>query len=343
MSEKNFQINIFFGDAGKETARLAFLYDSSAVLVNHSNYKHFLDFTPKKDITIYTSLKDLPDDLNVVWNILTQATSVTYCPTDHWSDNKTVDITDPTASLQGFTEHILLRLKSYVTVKNLDLNLLPSPKATILVSRRISKHKQLWIVGCSLSHGTGVDPRQRYGQLIADELGLPCSFLTGTGTAIDWAADQIIRSDIRPDDIVIWGLTHIRRLTYVDNHKVMPVTIARYDPSSPYYDKNLENIVSKKEIFSQNTFYNHAYSVERVINFCKKAKAQLLIIGLLADESMDFLHANPEYHLYPYPPIVHENHFVNYKFQDLAADGWHPGPRQHQMYKNFILPLIKSS
>ena len=36
---------------------------------------------------------------------------------------------------------------------------------------------QLWCVGCSITHGVGVNANERSGMLIADYLKLPVSFL----------------------------------------------------------------------------------------------------------------------------------------------------------------------
>lgn len=338
MKKQNFRLTVFLGDVSENVATQALQSDDSAFLLDFNNCLEFLDNKLTDDTTVYTSLGDVSNNVSQLWMLLNSADVVVYCPPDVWSDGKKVDPLSPTASIQGFTEHLLLMLPQDKVV-DLDRGQLSADPMPLVDNRR-SEDPQLWVAGCSISHGVGVDSSQRYGQLLADELHLHCSFLTRAGSAIDWASDQILRSDIRPGDTVVWGLTSSERLTYIHNQKLLHGINA----SSYIIDDQLKNIVSATTLLSQNTFYQHMYSIDRVINFCKITKVKLLIVGLLTQAAcLRHLSNTPFFHPYPYPPDFTDSNskFVNFlNFADIGTDNLHPGPEQHSLYKNFILSLI---
>jgi hypothetical protein len=192
------------------------------------------------------------------------------------------------------------------------------------------------VAGCSISHGTGVDKETRYGQLISNQLNIDCSFLTRPGSAIDWASDQIVRSDIRKGDIVIWGLTQACRTTFVHDNQLLPgVTVQSYQ-----IYPNLDKILPLSTLLSQNTLYHHYMSIERAINFCKKCQAKLLMIGLSHQNSgiVSFLKTKKNYFLYPYRPGFDD---VVHTYIDFGTDNCHPGPMQHQEYADFCQSTLK--
>lgn len=338
MKKQNFRLTVFFGDVFENVAIQALQSDNSAFLLNFNNCVEFLNNELRKDTTIYTSIGDLNGNVSQLWQLLNLADAVVYCPPTVWSDGKTVDVFSPTESTQGYSEHWLLMLPQN-KVFNFDRSRL-STNPVPLVDRRRSEEPQLWVAGCSITHGMGVDSSQRYGQLVADELNIPCSFLTRIGSAIDWASDQIIRSDIRTGDTVIWGLTSANRLTYIHNQKLLEGINA----NSYIFNNQLEKIVSASTLLSQNTFYHHMYSIDRVINFCNIIKVKLIIVGLLTTDScLRHLSNTPSFYPYNYLPSVtdDESKFVNFhNYADLGTDFQHPGPIQHSLYKDFILSII---
>jgi hypothetical protein len=328
-------LTIFFGDVDESLAKNAKFFDSSAYLVDHSNYKEFLISSRDQDTVIFTSLGDLPKDLEIAYHILMQADNVVYCPPEQWSDNKLLDCADPGNSLQGLTEILLSLLPDSVKIDNyypamLDVN--------ALVDQRKSTESQLWIAGCSIAHGVGVEKHQRYGQLVSDSLGMPCSFLTRPGSAIDWAADQILRSDIRENDIVICGITNPERLTYIhDDHLLSGVTSQSFK-SFPEYSK----IIDPAELSSQNTVYKHFYAIQQVINYCKKINAHLILVGLLTgNHSLQRALKSYQNYINIHYHYTFQNSSINTNFIDLGSDNNHPGPIQHQQYKQTILDKIK--
>ena len=192
-------IKIYVGDINNDLAEIAMADNPTARSIDQHSYKEFIDIVTNPSlkefytgmfgsIVGYTSLADLPklsenNNNNVVCDVLNLADKIYYHPPKVWSD----------ATMQQLTELIL---QDFSLEKNNVYNLnLPNYTElyTKLVDGRRTPDQQLWISGCSVSHGVGVTQEQRYGQLIADSLGLPVSFLTEGGSSIPWAVDQLPR------------------------------------------------------------------------------------------------------------------------------------------------------
>ena len=336
-----FLLTVFIGDVDISLANAAKTHDPDAFLIDTKNYKSIIANDLTRHTTIYTSLGDLPKHPQVLVDICLLADNVVYCPPLRWSDNKTADDFNPTDSVQGLTENLLLVLAQHKKIKSIDLAPIVQPMP--LVDQRKTDQTQLWFAGCSMSHGVGVDPSQRYGQLVANELNMEASFLTRGGSSISWASDQIVRSDIGEGDIVIFGLTNIARLPYVKDKTLLPgVTILTYNTV-----KDLESLLPKHNLWSENTFYQHLLSIDRAINFCNKVKAKLILFGLLVNNSPNLLRAvsqKSNFVGYPYK-ISQENVSGKLAFlpiyTDLGTDNNHPGPLQHQQFAKFLLTQLK--
>jgi hypothetical protein len=326
-------IKIFVGDTDNSIEVEAKKHDPTAFLIDRSNYHRLFNGDYKEPITVYTSLGDLRS-IDIFYRVLCLADIIIYCPPVQWSDHKDIDLTNPSGSIKGFTEHVLLLLKNQVEIIGIEQTYF-QPTAQPVVDTRKSTKAQMWIVGCSVSHGIGVEIHQRYGNILSDELGIPCSFLTRPGAAIDWASDQIIRADILPNDIVIWGLTDPCRTTYIHENKLLSGVNNRSFERYPTYKK----ILSQKILVSEDNIYKQIYSIERAINYCKRIKAQLIIVGILNESILlRYLESLPEYVCYPYDILVDSKNqqLIINNFCDLGDDQNHPGPKQHMLYAEFI-------
>lgn len=343
MQEHLHKLTIYFGDVQNYLSEMAKAQDVSARLMDSSNYQNILDDLSVRDCVVYSSLGDLPKDLQTVQDILTQADVIHYCPppSGQWSDGKNYDPTDPGSSLQGLTETLLLLLPSSVEIVDFSPTTLASFDPNPLVDHRKTDDRQLWIVGDSITNGCGLtDRNQRYGQLLADELQLPCTFLAMGGSSIDWAADQILRSDIRANDIVVWGITSPERLTVIHDNQLFVVNSALFQQ-----DPKFKKLIRPSDFTSQQTIYRHFYSIQQVINFCRKIKAKLFLFNVLhgAFSMLGFLRQQKNYITMPNKfDLDHTGiHFsVESFFEDIGTDGLHPGPQQHQTYKNVLLQHI---
>jgi len=201
-------------------------------------------------------------------------------------------------------------------------------KVLELVAVRQTSTSQLWGVGCSFTYGIGVDSNQTYINLISEKLEIPVSVLAQPASSITWAADQILRSDIRKDDIVIWGLTEFCRFPYYKNNQIVHVT---------GQSKNFLDLTILAD--DDNLVCTGLKSIFQVINYCKKIEAKLLIGGfLMTEETIELLRDTKEFFLaVPHYYKFNQNHYV-----DLGSDGLHPGPEQHKLYcENFLEELAK--
>jgi hypothetical protein len=331
MVKNKFTLTIFFGDTDESVATCAKNFDANAFLLDRANFKEILGSNLTNNITVYTSLGDLPKDINLVYNICKNADVIFYSPPTEWSDKQIVDDVYPDKSIQGLTEKLLMMLPTSVKVHGLDIvPYQPIP----LVDHRKTQKPQLWIAGCSISHGVGVSSDQRYGKLLADELGLECSFLTKPAGSISWISDQIIRSDIRTGDIVIFALPNVERVDYVYSKKLYAITNNFYTHSP-----NFNKIYPQHNLLSENLFYQNVNAIERVVNFCKTANAKLLAIHLLYSSNLLRVTNDKEnFFVFPYTNCMSPR----IQFEDIGTDNEHPGIIQHQQYKNFILEKLSS-
>jgi hypothetical protein len=314
-------IVIYVGDVGEYLCSLACSVDPCSQLITQDNFRDL------QSGTYYTSIGDF-SDLNSFGLTLQQANKIIFAPPNKWSDEvKTVSL------MRNWTEDYLKVFDASRQVENY------SPKfsynqTTILslADRRKTQDKQLWIAGCSVSHGVGVTHNTRYGQLLATQLNREASFLTQSGSSIIWAADQILRSDIYPGDIVVWGLTSSSRVPYYDNNFLNHVNA---------YALKVNDVIKSKitpdHLTSDDLFYRTLTSVFQVINFCQKINATLVIASVLDDSIVSYIKD-------------HSNLIMLYKMWgrdpdnlciDLGSDGEHPGIKTHQFYADQIYQKIQ--
>jgi hypothetical protein len=316
-------ITILVGDVTDYLAQEAIQLDPEARLITRENCKNLIRGV------YYTSLGDL-DTLHDFIQTLEQAQHLIYCPPPSWSDEK-----KSVSYMKIWTEYYLLYFLNRKKVSNQNkLPLIPEGKQVMLglVDERKTESNQLWVAGCSISHGVGVDPDLRYGQLLSQQLDLPVSFLTRSGSSLQWAADQILRSDIRAGDTVVWGLTNFARFSYYSDGRVQHI-------NAGYYELNPEfnQAVSIERLDDDNLVYQGLGRIHAVINFCEKIQARLFLFGLLIDQhELKWVVDLPNYTQF-YACFG----FDQGLFLDLGTDNEHPGPVMHQWYCDQMLNIIK--
>ena len=315
-------ITIFVGDVHQYLADRARLHDSAASLITEKNYKKI------SAGTWYCSIGDFGDFKKFV-HVLRQADEIIYAPPNEWQD----------VNAQINTEKYLLDLKilEFKNVKNIDNLKWPKLKTFLaLADDRKTEDPQLWIAGCSISHGMGVTADQRYGQLIANHQNLSVSFLTCPGSSVMWAADQILRSDIRPGDTVIWGITSFERFCYyIENYYIDNVSkdnqLAHVGRSHYMQNPKFNSIIPLDELSSQNQIYQAITKIYQVLNFCEKIKVKCILAGLLTV----LTHYN----------IIDDRYICltqEYKFypRDMTNRDLHPDSAAHQHYASQILKKL---
>jgi len=306
-NENNF--TLFVGGTDESLAYKALEKDPSSYLIDLSNWNQ------QHNGTAYTSLGDLPG-VDEFTFILRQAKTIIYV------ESPGDDVT-----------------KMYMNIFNMSktTNVVNCPPMTVnsnflsLSNKRTDQKKTLWVVGDSVAYGIGVEEKERYGNLIAEKLSLPVINMSWPGSSIDWAADQILRSDIRENDIVVWGLTSTLRFTGFNEHGLMHIYTG-------YYRRHPEfvNFVTPDFLDSSTTLYWALRSIYQVNNFCNKIGAKLVILGILSD-----IEIAKEIDLNNY---LHVNGMFGDNFKDTGWDPrGHPGPESHKFYANTVLDYINEN
>jgi hypothetical protein len=299
------QITVYVGDVAEEFATNVLKINNNAILIDCNNYSNLV---PGNYCVSLGNLESV-DQLKFV---LKQATDIVYLPPDRWTHPE----------IKRATEQCFLDLHGVITVHNFDFEATRNLHLFLgLEDKRKTKFSQLWSVGCSFTAGVGVSLDERYGQLLADSLNLEVSFLAKGSSSIIWQADQILRSDIRPGDLVVWGLTALPRFPYVIDHQLIHANIHMFD--------RIKHLVSIDMFDTEDLLYRTIVSIYQVINFCKKIDAKLILVSLLSKELSAYLQNYKEFiDLSPIPYI------------DLGTDSLHPGKHQHIFYCDQLLKKI---
>lgn len=322
---------MFFGSNDSKLVELAKKYNPLAFLLEKSNYTSIID-NKDKDLVFYTSIEDLVD-VDVFYQVVQSCSKIFYQRPDTVDNNTSIHKIDFRKDTISVIEYILFKIAKEIDVvglKNLHYN---ENSIRNLVDTRKVNSKQLWVAGCSHTYGVGVEKNIRYGQLLADKLRMSVSFLAEPASSISWAADQILRSDINENDIVVWGLTSPYRLTFWEDqtfHINIHSPIAKDVLSIPYV-KNIE-----KMLVSDHMYYDAITHIDQVMNHCQKIGAKLLILGIRETPELVFHYRNNKEFL----QFNKKNHWWFDGFVDFGTDGRHPGPKQHQLFADFCYKKI---
>lgn len=313
-------IRLYIGDVTDECCKAATEYNTSATLLTSNSV---LPLTPG---VYYTSLGDL-ENLAMFVNVLRQSDEIYYVPPESWSDNCSGQ-----SWMKIWTEFYL---QIYYSEKTVVFSVPLRIGTTFLdiVDTRRSSSKQLWVAGCSISHGVGVNDNERYGEIIANQLDLPVSFLTKSGSSIVWQADQILRSDIQKGDILIWGITSVSRLPYLYKDSIQHLN-SGFFVKHPEFRHDFDiNRLSESDLY-----YRSVTAIYQVLNFCNKIGVKLYIAGLLVDEKfLPYLFDLPNYtQMFGRLGMNRDDLYL-----DLGTDNDHPGPLTHKCYAEILLKSIK--
>jgi len=319
-------ITLFVGDCTEELAIRAKTHDSSAYLVDSSNYKKFLTQTTSS--TLYTSFADLPKITKTecaFLEVLNKADLIYYCPPVIWSDHSDEFVLQ---NMQQMTEYFLYLLNiEKKNVIGLDLSKYKNCFYLDLRDHRSADHAQLWIAGCSVTAGVGVSVEGKWPSLIAEKFDGKFLDLSKSGSSLEFQADQILRSNIQPGDYLIWGLTSEYRASVWSRKQQTCVSINPYD-----FDYSKTN--QADDIVDETRLYKAVIAFAQVENFCKKLGAKLIAVPILCSEALQLLlHDHDCYYQLPYRPC----------YLDLGSDGAHPGPQQHQWYADQIKNILEKN
>jgi hypothetical protein len=303
---------LIIGDRSHELSAWAISMFPHSKLLTNDNF----DDVKKPSDIFYTSASDL-NYFNFIEAVNKADDVILHKPeSGQWSD----DVVKQTTDLW------LRKTEKYIENIRDPANLLEQ------TDDRKTQEKQIWSCGCSFSAGYGLeDIDSRYGQLIANELNLPISFLANPGTSISWAADQILRANIKKNDIVIWGITSIERFMLFHKNKIFNVLNLSIDDDNYDYSKDL---MQKKLVDSDRIMYA-IKNIFQVDNFCKLIGANLILfphhnLSLAKSEKILLDYITPM-----------DNCIKPSAFVDYTNDKLHPGPMTHSNWANEISEFIK--
>jgi hypothetical protein len=337
--------NLVVGDITRDLALWSRENFPTSQLLTDDNF----DFSINSADDFYTSLADLSRE-NFIQAIL-DADRVIYKKPGRWTD---LDLRDQTHQIFYQTDRVIENF----TIVDLDVdhgNLLS------LYADRKSTGNQVWVTGCSFAYGIGVDSQERYGELFAEVSQLPVSFLAAPGTSIPWAADQLLRSNIKQGDIILWGLTSINRFETYKNRIELSITSTTL--SNKWLDLNNKILRTAKDeniklmcnrfitaidkltsqdknelelaLISDDRLMASIKSIFQVMNFCKQLDVKLIIF--LHDLSTDEF----EYFLMKYISLM--DNFVHITpIIDYGNSGTqHPGPNTHRNWANELINFAR--
>ena len=301
------KITVYVGDITEELATKVLMIDHSATLIDCTNYSNLASGS------YYVSIGDFKS-IDQFKSVLTQATNIVYLPPKNWSHPE----------MKRATEQCFIDLHGTITVHNFmsaisrDLYLFLE-----LEDKRKTESPQLWSVGCSFTAGAGVLTNERYGQLLSDSLGLKVSFLAKSSSSIIWQADQILRSDIRSGDLLVWGLTALTRFPYIVDHQMVHAN------ASPLAIDRVKHLVDIDIFDSEDLLYRTIVSIYQVINFCKQVNIKIILANLMSKELPPYMQSFKEF-----------IDLCEHKFIDVGSDSSHPGKQHHIFYCKQLLEKI---
>lgn len=314
--------------------------------ISHKNYdwtylkkKLSLSFLNKENIAhcnqqtnYHSSLEDLGLETDQWGLILDKADCIVLIDLDLSFSNKIKDL-ELFSYLNFFN---FLKKYHYHKTKNFEwINQFPSVFDVLIDRAHNNDKKPIWIVGCSITAGIGVANEERFPNLLAKKFDMDLVLLAKPGTSITWQADQILRSNINTNDVVVWGLTNFARVDYADGFtwESTPASLLKFKNfmwkywSYDYFDSYTRSVECIK-------------SIQHVDNFCKKIGANLVIVNLLDNAWSNLVFGNLNNYLDLTVPQQKNNKF---NWIDLGNDNDHPGPLQHQLYADKIYQFIKEN
>lgn len=314
-------LHIIVGDVSPYLRDYALSQDKSAYLVDSSN----VDLTHRG--TVFVSIGDLAN-LGQFYYLLSRASKITYCPPIKWSDNRN---SSSKYSMAWLSEHYIRIVSNIFFIETVNL-----PPASIELPEPVDQRKtdrpQLWAVGCSTTYGIGVDNNQRWANLLCNKLNLEMSLLALPGASNPWMADQILRSDIRKGDLVVVGVGTYGRQTLFKNNKIINFVVSSFK----YFPELIDDI-TPYQLESDTRLYESISALYQIQNFCNKAEATLILIGIHANVELSAMLSKEDNFI-----MLHGIHGTNFNdgWLDIGNDGFHPGPKMHQLYTELIVDKL---
>jgi hypothetical protein len=187
----------------------------------------------------------------------------------------------------------------------------------------------VWVFGCSVAHGIGLDNPQTqvFGQLVADSLGMNYQAVTRPGSSAHWSLTHLLHANINPDDLIVWSVTYPERFRWaksydqIDDHGVNRALMIKPEHLRWFTDSQL--------------YFLHQDIINTGVRYLTATQSRFVFTT--------FIEASP------YKDLIEKN-LTNYK-QWCQIGGWndydfgndqrHPGPIGHQEFAKSIINHTK--
>ena len=311
---------LYLGDGNPEFIQQVKQLDGTAFLVTKNN----LDTFKHGSKSGYSSMRELDTKNNLV-NALNSADQIHYINSLPATFNPMLHCDTGSNVLQLYLEHYNYKTNKVVGLKNFC-----STKFKELKKPITNRRSNVWIAGCSVTFGVGVEVDERYGSLIEKEFGVVANYIAIPGGSNQWVANQLLKSNIQKNDIIFWGITNPHRLHYRPMHNEKHINTASY-----VQDKQLNTYVDISRLTSFDNLYQNIDSVIQVAKYANSIDATLFMQSVI-----------PDFFLVPFLNDV-KNHLAPFEldqtYTDFGTDNLHPGPEQHKIFaKNFMDMYYKS-
>lgn len=316
---------LFVGPNDSYLADKARHYDSSATLITLTNYYN-LENVPVG----YISLSDF-NNVEIFYNLLCSAKKIIFCPPKHWPKS----IFDFKPFSEEWLTIYYINLAANVNNIPVDNNIELTQAILSTKPVRKSNNRQLWVLGCSTTNGSGVLDHEKYSTLISKDLNLIHTLIAENGSSIQWAGNQLLSSDLHKNDIVVWGLTSISRFPWFHPPKLYHVG------SNTTFINAHQDIINDLPmdylLSTHHMLYQAIITIENVINFCNKIGVNLVMLGIHCDLELS-TYLSKYKNFIP----VHGTNGLDWdsSFLDFGNDNAHPGPDTHKMYATIAKKYI---
>lgn len=176
--------------------------------------------------------------------------------------------------------------------------------------KKRTSNKLLWVYGCSHSYGTGLnDSTETYGSCLSKELNLPLNLIAKPGSSTHWSLRQLINSDLKKDDYVVWQITSPYRLSYFNGKHVQEIALSNCNSRSI-----IDSYTDEQCFFLQLSYLNIG------VQYLNSIGVKFTIL------SVDNREMNLNFEYSKYPEYYCATNFV----VDYGSDNLHFGPLSHK-------------
>lgn len=213
-------------------------------------------------------------------------------------------------------------------------------------ARKGNGDPNLFVAGCSVAAGMFINIEQCYANLLSEKTQMSLVHLANRSTSVEWAANQIMSSDLRPGDVVIWAVTAVHRITWLsllDDKEFQPVyCMPTMNPKyADFMGASAYELVKRFMVEAeQHHMLTAVTRILQVKKMCELSGAKLFF-GFLPYSGTEIVNQlteaftnDPSYVKIPYN--IEAPHWV-----DFGSDGAHPGPESHKIIADAFFSKLK--